>query len=187
MKKHKLEEAIIFATERHMGQVRKCTPIPYILHPLETMQILFSMQADMPLLIAGVLHDTVEDTNTSMEEIRENFGEEVENLVNFHTEDKTKNWKERKSHTIDVLIEASQRQKMLVMADKISNLRSMYADYVKKGDELWEHFSAPKEKQAWYYGGVIDSLVEMQMYQETKTAYNEMVNLYKKIFDKKIS
>ncbi|MBO5372111.1 MAG: bifunctional (p)ppGpp synthetase/guanosine-3',5'-bis(diphosphate) 3'-pyrophosphohydrolase [Lachnospiraceae bacterium] len=182
MKKEKLEEAIIFAAERHMGQVRKCTPTPYILHPLETMQILFEMHADMSLLIAGVLHDTVEDTNTSMEEIRNIFGEDVESLVKSHTEDKSKTWQERKSRTIAELKTASTRQKMLVMADKVSNLRSMYADYSKKGDELWAYFSAPKEKQEWYYSGVIDSLAEMQIYTNTEKIYNEMVKLYKKIF-----
>ncbi|MBO5303130.1 MAG: bifunctional (p)ppGpp synthetase/guanosine-3',5'-bis(diphosphate) 3'-pyrophosphohydrolase [Lachnospiraceae bacterium] len=177
-----LEKAILFATERHAGQVRKCTPVPYILHPLETMQILFFMGADLHLLMAGVLHDTVEDTGTTMEEIRKNFGEDVKNLVASHTEDKSKTWQERKSHTIETLKNASLRQKMLVMADKVSNLRSMYADYQEKGEMLWEFFSSPREKQAWYYNGVIESLTDMQNYAETEKIYNEMVKLYKKLF-----
>ena len=64
---YRLNKAIIFATEKHSGQVRKSTTIPYILHPLEVMQILYSMRADTNLMIAGLLHDTVEDTDTSYE------------------------------------------------------------------------------------------------------------------------
>lgn len=182
LEKESLEKAILFATQRHAGQVRKCIPIPYILHPLETMQILFTMGADLHLLMAGVLHDTVEDTTATMEEIEEIFGEDVKNLVSFHTEDKSKTWQERKSHTIETLQNASVRQKMLIMADKVSNLRSMYADYQEKGEVLWGFFSSPKEKQAWYYNGVMESLKELQEYAETEKIYNEMVKLYKNLF-----
>ena len=66
-----LNRAIIFATERHAGQVRKGTDTPYIVHPLETMLILSNMQADLNVQIAGLLHDTVEDTDTTLEEIEE--------------------------------------------------------------------------------------------------------------------
>ena len=64
--KHRLNMAIEFATKKHSGQLRKATAIPYILHPLEVLQILYSMRADTNLMIAGVLHDTVEDTDTTL-------------------------------------------------------------------------------------------------------------------------
>lgn len=177
-----LEDAICFATKRHAGQVRKGSDIPYITHPLETMTILNTMKADTDLLIAGVLHDTVEDTDTTSEEIRELFGEDVAALVAAHTEDKSKSWTERKQHTIDELQTAPLRVKMLIMADKVSNLRSMYADYKLIGDELWKRFNAPKEKQAWYYSGVQDALCDMQNYIETEKIYLEMVGLFKDLF-----
>ena len=84
----KLDEAIHFATECHSGQTRKGSTIPFILHPLEVMQILAGMNADTNLLIAGLLHDVVEDTEVGIDEIRKNFGEDVESLVAGHTEDK---------------------------------------------------------------------------------------------------
>lgn len=146
-----LEKAIHFATFKHAGQLRKGTTVPYIVHPLETMKILLSMNADTNLLIAGLLHDTVEDTDTSIEEITEIFGADVAALVGGHSEDKSKSWEERKTHAIKVLADASRRMKMLVMADKVSNLRSMAADYRAVGDKLWSRFNAPVEKQAWYY------------------------------------
>lgn len=84
---HLLEKAIHFATAKHAGQLRKGTTTPYIVHPLETMNILRSMNADTNLLIAGLLHDTVEDTDTTVEEIAEVFGTDVADLVGGHSED----------------------------------------------------------------------------------------------------
>ncbi len=177
-----LLQAIYFATERHCGQCRKGTHTPFIIHPLETMTILASMKADTNLLVAGLLHDIVEDTDTSIEEIRQLFGNDVAELVGGHTEDKRQSWKERKQAEIDGCREASERLKMLILADKLANLRSMYVDYRDEGEVFWERFNAPKEMQAWYYGGVQDALYEMQLYSNTAQAYWEMVELYKDIF-----
>ena len=106
-KNYLLEKAIHFSTTKHAGQLRKGTTVPYIVHPLETMNILRTMNADTNLLIAGLLHDTVEDTDTTAEEIAEVFGTDVAALVNGHSEDKSKTWKERKTHAIKELAEAS--------------------------------------------------------------------------------
>ncbi|MBR5507118.1 MAG: bifunctional (p)ppGpp synthetase/guanosine-3',5'-bis(diphosphate) 3'-pyrophosphohydrolase [Clostridia bacterium] len=179
-----LNRAIIFATEKHREQVRKGTTIPYILHPLEVLQILYSMRAETNVMIAGVLHDTVEDTDTSLEEIKEIFGEDVATLIASNSEDKSKTWDERKQHTISDLKNADKRVKMLIMADKLSNIRSIAYDYKNIGDELWKRFNAPKEKQAWYYGGVQDSLYDMQFYPECSDLYWEFVGLYKDVFVK---
>ena len=177
-----LEKAIHFATNKHAGQLRKGTTTPYIVHPLETMNILRSMNADTNLLIAGLLHDTVEDTDTTVEEIAEVFGTDVAALVGGHSEDKSKTWEERKTHAIQELAESSTRMKMLVMADKVSNLRSIASDYKALGDDLWTRFNAPKEKQAWYYSGIQDSLWDMQTNENTSHVYWEMVGLFKDVF-----
>ncbi|MBR2627062.1 MAG: bifunctional (p)ppGpp synthetase/guanosine-3',5'-bis(diphosphate) 3'-pyrophosphohydrolase, partial [Peptococcaceae bacterium] len=151
----RLNQAIIFATERHAGQLRKGTALPYILHPLETLQILSEMQADMDLQIAGVLHDVLEDTNTTLEELITLFGEDVASLVNHHSEDKSRSWAERKTTAVLAAKQADERIKMLILADKLSNLRAISRDYAALGDTLWERFNAPKEKQAWYYNGIL--------------------------------
>lgn len=177
-----LEKAIRFATVHHAGQLRKGTTIPYILHPLETMDILRKMGADTNLLMAGILHDTIEDTEATFTDIVELFGTDVAGLVNFHSEDKSKTWKERKSAAIEHLQQASYRLKMLVMADKVANLRSMVADYCEIGEELWQRFNAPKAQQAWYYSGIQDALWELQEYKNTAPVYWEMVALYKDLF-----
>jgi len=177
-----LEKAIHFATSKHAGQLRKGTTIPYIVHPLEVMNILRSMGADTNLLIAGLLHDTVEDTDTTADEIIDLFGTDVGCLVAGHSEDKSKTWKQRKTHAIQHLADADIRFKMLVMADKVSNLRSIFADYKVLGNDLWARFNAPKEKQAWYYSCIQDSLWDMQNYVETRDIYWEMVGLFKDVF-----
>lgn len=182
--KHRLNTAIEFATKKHSGQFRKATAIPYILHPLEVLQILYSMRADINLLIAGVLHDTVEDTETTLDEIKELFGDDVAELVASNSEDKSKSWDERKQHTIDELASAPKRVKMLIMADKLSNMRSIAYDYRNVGDDLWKRFNAPKEKQAWYYDGILDALYDIQDTPGCEKAYWELTSLFKDVFVK---
>lgn len=182
--KHRMNTAIEFATKKHSGQFRKATAIPYILHPLEVLQILYSMRADINLLIAGVLHDTVEDTDTTLDEIKELFGDDVAMLVASNSEDKSKSWDERKLHTINELLVADERVKMLIMADKLANLRSIAYDYLVKGDGLWVRFNAPKEKQAWYYDGILDALYDLQYNPQCEKAYWELTGLFKDVFVK---
>ena len=177
-----LEKAISFAMEAHRGTVRKGTERPYILHPIEVLQILSSMKADTGLMAAGVLHDTIEDTSVTLKDIVDNFGADVAALVNGHTEDKRQSWFIRKLTNICELEDADVRLKMLIMADAVSNLRSIYADYREAGEELWLRFNAPKELQAWKYSKVQNALSEMLDYEETRDVYWEMVDLYKDIF-----
>lgn len=178
----KLHDAIIFAAKAHKGQVRKGTDIDYITHPMEVMQILTQMGADENLLIAGVLHDVVEDTDVTIDEIRESFGDDVARLVEHHSEDKSLSWRQRKEHAVASLEYADKRTQMLVMADKVSNQRSIYFDLQQQGEELWNRFNAPKDQQSWYYSAAQDALKEMQNYDDTADIYWEMVSTYKDIF-----
>lgn len=178
----RIDEAIIFAVKRHAGGLRKGTTLPYILHPLEVLQILSNMNADTDLQIAGLLHDTIEDTDTTAQEIAALFGEDVAALVSHHSEDKEKSWLARKTAALAALQSADERQKMLALADKLSNLRSIAHDYAALGDALWQRFHAPKEKQAWYYNGILDALAELEQYEETAPAYQELLAHYKDVF-----
>lgn len=179
---NQLHKAITFATKAHQGQKRKGKDLDYICHPLEVLQILTEMNACEELKIAGVLHDTVEDTDTVMLDILFQFGPRVAELVSGHSEDKSKSWKERKQHTIDSLATADTDLKMLIMADKVSNLRSTLADYREIGEAVWERFSSDKAEQCWYYGAVQDALSEFRNYNNTKNIYWEMVALHKDLF-----
>jgi (p)ppGpp synthase/HD superfamily hydrolase len=153
-----IHEAIIFASKKHAGQFRKGTDIPYISHPMEVMQILTESRCPVKVIIAGILHDTLEDTGTSPAEILERFGEEILKIIIAESEDKSKTWKERKQATIDHLAGASLEVKHVCLADKIANLRSMAADLKTSGNELWKRFNARKEDIEWYYRGISEAL-----------------------------
>lgn len=179
----RLHNAIMFATKAHTGQTRKGNNIPYIYHPMEVLQILTEMGCDEDVKIAGVLHDTVEDTDTTIEDIKEAFGENVALLVGGHTEDKSKTWQERKEDDIAALRAGSVGLKAIVFADKLSNIISLYDDYKVMGDTVYEKFNAGKEKQAWYYGELLKVFVE---YKEDLSVnlVTEYENIYKKLFEK---
>ena len=86
----KIQKAIVFATLAHEGQCRKGTNIPYIVHPMEVMQILTANGCNETVILAGILHDTLEDTQTTPEDILHIFGQEVLDLVLGESEDKSK-------------------------------------------------------------------------------------------------
>ena len=157
----KIHEAIIFATKAHEGQVRKGTNIPYIVHPMEVMQILTENGCDETVILAGILHDTLEDTPTTPDDIRRCFGQEVLDLVQNESEDKSKTWQERKQATVDRLAHASKEVQLVCCADKLSNIKSIYADKQRLGDAVFDRFNAPKEKVQWYYQSVAQALVKI--------------------------
>ena len=140
-----LEEAIIYATILHQGKVRKFTNNPYILHPLEVAQILSNMTDDEEVITAGILHDIVEDTDGTLEEIEKRFGKRVADLVSSESEqdvpgvDMKESWKQRKEESLSVLRNSQDiGVKMLWLADKLANMRSLAAVYSERGSVLWE-------------------------------------------------
>ncbi|MBR4247143.1 MAG: bifunctional (p)ppGpp synthetase/guanosine-3',5'-bis(diphosphate) 3'-pyrophosphohydrolase [Treponema sp.] len=166
-----IHEAIIFATLKHQKQKRKGTEIPYIVHPMEVMQILSAEGLPEEIVIAGILHDTLEDTDTNPEEIEQKFGKAVLDIVLTESEDKSKTWRERKQHTIDCLKKDTMATKLVCCADKLSNIKSMYADFLSIGEKLWQRFNAPKEDIKWYYESIVNALKDLasyKMYEELK-------------------
>lgn len=166
---NRIHDAIIFAAVKHQNQKRKGTDIPYIVHPMEVMQILTAENCGEDVIVAGILHDTLEDTDTKPEEIEREFGKHILEIVRTESEDKSKSWKERKQHTINCLKNDSLETKLVCCADKLSNIRSMLADLQAVGDELWKRFNAPKKELAWYYRSVAESLSDLDgraMYAE---------------------
>ena len=161
-----LEEAIIFAVKAHAGAVRKDGRTPYILHPLEAMQICASLTDDPEVLAAAVLHDTVEDTSVTPEELRSLFGERVAALVASETENKRvglppeSTWQIRKEESLQDLENAEDPAiRILWLADKLSNMRSFYKLWQAEGDAVWEHFHQKDPlKQAWYYRRIAEAL-----------------------------
>ena len=159
-----LEEAIIYATVLHQGKVRKINNIPFILHPLEVAQILSTMTGDIEVLTAGVLHDVVEDTDGTLPQIEKRFGRRVADLVDSETEnkypgeDKALTWKRRKAESLLRLKNSTDiGVKMLWLADKLANIRSIAGTYSEKGEAVWEAFhQKDPELHRWYYKSVAE-------------------------------
>jgi (p)ppGpp synthase/HD superfamily hydrolase len=144
--------AVRFAADAHSGQFRKGSRVPYLVHPLNVAKILIDHGCSDDLAIAGLLHDTVEDTEVTVEEIRTIFGDTVARLVEFVTEPKTLwTWEKRKQHTLAVLNSGEAPVLLLSIADKLDNIRSIRSDLGLRGEKAWEHFKRPREKQRWYY------------------------------------
>lgn len=154
-----LEKALMAASKSHEGQYRKNTDIPYITHPVTVGFMLLKKGYSEEVVAAGILHDTVEDTTLTLDEIKREFGSNIADIVEGSSEpDKSLSWKDRKEHTIEFLKTASEDVRAVVCADKLHNIRSIIRDYEQVGEEVWSKFNAGKEQQKWYYTNVVDSL-----------------------------
>lgn len=171
-------EAVKFACDRHKNQTRKITPFPYIVHIYETLQILRENGADEETLIGGILHDTVEDTGTSLEEIKELFGERVATLVDFVTEKKSMPYVERKMEHSNRLAKGPVEAKMIKCADSLSNLRAIYLDCKSLGD-IWGKFNSNKENIKEHYRHSIEVFKEL----ENTDMYKQLVKFYNLVFN----
>jgi (p)ppGpp synthase/HD superfamily hydrolase len=154
----RLLAALDFAVRVHgkVRQARKGTPFPYVIHPMRVAEILSRYGCGEDLVVAGLLHDTVEDAGCTREQIEAEFGAEVARLVDGASEpDRSATWEVRKQHTLDYLRDEAPLDVALVAAaDKLDNIRSIRTDLEHRGEELWTIFSRPREQQRWYYRGL---------------------------------
>ncbi|WP_440322455.1 HD domain-containing protein [Laedolimicola sp.] len=177
-----LDKAIIFATKAHSGTRRKGTNVPYIVHPIEAAAIVSAMTDDEEVIAAAVLHDVIEDTDATEEDLYARFGRRITELVLNESEDKRRTlpaaltWKTRKQETITFLeTEADRDAKMLALADKLSNLRAIHRDQCIIGDKIWERFNEKnKEMHAWMYRSIAKALEELKDHP-TWQEYNRLV------------
>ena len=183
-----LDRAIIFAVKAHSGTERRGKGYPYIVHPLEAVEIVATMTPDQELLAAAALHDTVEDTEVTVDQIRAEFGERIAALVADESDTfeagvpEEDSWHSRKRAAIERLARASHDAKIVALGDKLSNMRAIARDYAVKGDELWNIFHAkdPKDHE-WHYRGLADSLREL----EDTFAFKEFESLINQVFGAK--
>ena len=152
--------AIQFAADAHEGHYRKGTTIPYISHLMNVMKILCENGCEEEIIVAGILHDVVEDTPTTIEMVARKFGKRMAAAVAGASEpEKTAkdtqwnaSWKTRKEHTIHYLATEADLDKLLVScADKLDNARAILSDQQETGEAIWTRFNAGKAEQKWYY------------------------------------
>ena len=174
-----------FAEKAHKGICRKGTDIPYMTHLEETAEIVRTLTSDKEVIAAAYLHDVLEDTAYTSSDIEKLFGSKVARLVESETENKYHDmpkedtWKTRKEETIRHLRDASLETKMIMLGDKLSNIRSIKRDYEQIGDQLWERFNQKNpQMHAWYYRSICQSLREL----EDLEAWKELDRLIKEVF-----
>ena len=182
-----LDRAIIFAVKAHSGTERRGKGFPYIVHPLEAMEIVATITPDQELLAAAALHDVGEDTDVSGDEIRAEFGDRIAALVAAESDtfeegvSEEDSWHSRKRAAIERLASASHDAKIVALGDKLSNMRAIARDWAVKGDSFWNIFHAkdPKDHE-WHYRGLAESLRELQ----DTFAYKEFESLINQVFGK---
>ena len=180
-----LDRAIVFAVQAHAGTERRGKGFPYIVHPMEAVEIVATMTPDQELLAAAALHDTVEDTDVTMEQIRAEFGDRIASLVASESYtpvqgvSQEESWHIRKQAAIDRLAAASHDAKIVALGDKLSNMRAIARDYAMQGDDLWNLFRVKDRKDhEWHYRGLAASLRELQ----DTFAYKEFEQLIDQVF-----
>ncbi|MBQ7490346.1 MAG: bifunctional (p)ppGpp synthetase/guanosine-3',5'-bis(diphosphate) 3'-pyrophosphohydrolase [Bacteroidales bacterium] len=182
-----LDKAIIFAVKAHANTERRGKGFPYIVHPMEAVEIVATMTTDQELLAAAALHDVVEDTDVTVDEIRKEFGDRIAKLVDAESDKfeagktEEESWHERKQAAIDRLAAATHDAKIVALGDKLSNMRAIARDYQDIGDKLWERFHAkdPKDHE-WHYRGLASALKEL----ENTYAYKEFATLIDTVFSR---
>ena len=182
-----LDRAIVFAVNAHAGQRRK-DGAPFILHPLEDAAIVGTLTDDPEIIAAAVLHDTVEDTAVTGDEILGAFGARVYELVMHETEEKRpafpphETWRIRKEESLDALSRTKDiAVKMLWLGDKLSNMRALSRDLDALGEDVFKRFhNRDPLAHKWYYTTVLELIPELS----DTPAYAEYAALTHRVFDR---
>ncbi|WP_392486830.1 HD domain-containing protein [Haloimpatiens sp. FM7315] len=175
--------AIETALKAHENKKRVGTDIPYAVHPIEVGVILAKNKMDDDTVVAGIIHDAVEQEYLSLEEVEEIFGFKVKRIVEkVYIADKYKkgeDYKVRKKRTLDYLREeASPEFKFVTCADRLSNIKMMEDEYKTVGEKLWERYEEGYANRKWYYQSLIVSLSQISNYD----MYDEFVKRVQRLF-----
>lgn len=150
-------QALNFAAAAHETQKRKSTDEWYIVHPYAVYEILSEYTDDNEVLAAAVLHDTVEDTDITLEDLAQQFGDNVALYVwGVTKDDSIVDWRERNQAYLDRLEhQAPEQSVMISLADKLANMADQIAEYDAHGVDMWQMFHAGPEDQLWWFGSVL--------------------------------
>lgn len=155
----RLTRAINLATVLHDGQYRKASGIPYSSHVFSVMHLLNHYEASEELLIAGLLHDVIEDQpdRYSFTEMTNDFGPTVTSLVQAVTKNNDlPSWQEKADDYLLKIKQAPSEAVLLCLADKYHNLLSTIMDYEQVGEKVWQRFHGGKERQMWWHHSILE-------------------------------
>ena len=187
----RIDRALAIASRAHGGEFRRGSDVPYVMHPVHVAMILVRYGLSEDVVIAGLLHDVLEDSDLySEEDLRGEFGDEVVGLVLAVTENKgdgeTKRpWRVRKNEAIARLRKGTPDEAALKAADAIHNLRSLTQEVAREGLKTMERFSKGPPETLWYYESiaaiVADRLgVEHPMGTELRHALKELTAAFER-------
>jgi (p)ppGpp synthase/HD superfamily hydrolase len=156
---NRYEAALTLAGRAHRGQTRKGGDVPYIVHPVHVATILIRYGFPEEVIVAGLLHDVVEDTDIPLARIEAEFGPAVAGLVAALTEVKQeggvqRDWEVRKRELLDLVRHASPEAAAVKAADTLHNARTLASDLRREGALFWRHLSRGPEPSLWYYRSV---------------------------------
>lgn len=179
-----INQALKTAGLAHNEQFRKGSKIPYILHPMEAGVIAASLslrdnRVDEEVVAAAILHDVIEDTNLNYQDLSKKFNKRVLDLVKLQSENKSNSWQERKEATIGFLkTNKDLSLEIVILADKLSNLRAIYRDYQVLGEELWQRFNVKeKNRHKWYYSSIAEEIKQLRDTREYQE-YKDMLKVF---------
>lgn len=153
-----IEKALYFAAHSHDGQRRKGMDVPYLVHPVSVGMRLLQVGASEVMVAAGLLHDTLEDTEATYESLCAEFGTAVADIVRECSEcDKMKSWEERKQHTIDKIKMQTLAVRTVECADKLDNISSLLDEHMRLGNDVWTRFKRGYNEQLWYFSSLRDA------------------------------
>ncbi len=174
--------AFRFAAEKHAGQTRKASSIPYIAHLMGVASLVLEFGGDEDLAIAALLHDVVEDCGGALmlKEVRRKFGSRVAKIVDGCTDSDTEPkppWRERKETYIEHLRSADGETRLVSAADKLNNVRSILSDYREVGESIWDRFNGGREGTLWYYRALLEEFLRgepSRLIRELELAVREL-------------
>ncbi|MDD3531098.1 MAG: HD domain-containing protein [Candidatus Pacebacteria bacterium] len=150
-----IKKAIQFAARKHHGHLRISSsadePLPYVTHLFSVALLVAEDGASDDVVTAALLHDTLEDTDTTREEIVSAFNEQVASLVEEVSEDKKLEWKERKEEYLVGMERSSDEALLIALADKVDNVESRIEEYEKEGDAFLARWKRSNEEYLWFY------------------------------------
>jgi (p)ppGpp synthase/HD superfamily hydrolase len=152
----RLQRAFRYAAEKHDGQTRKQSAVPYLSHLMAVASLVLEAGGDEDMAIAALLHDVVEDCGgmPRLREIRKQFGPRVAKIVQGCTDsfgEPKPEWVERKKDYLREVKHADVETRLVSASDKLHNVRTILADYRLHGEKIWKRFSGGREGTLWYY------------------------------------
>src|SRR3984893_16072009 len=174
--------AFNFAAEKHAGQTRKTTTIPYVAHLMGVASLVLEFGGDEDMAIAALLHDVVEDCGGApmLKEVRRRFGSRVAKIVDGCTDSDTcpkPPWRERKEAYIRHLKSADAETRLVSAADKLNNVRSIVSDYREVGESVWARFTGGRDGTLWYYRALLQEFLRgkpSRLIRELELAVREL-------------